>query len=106
MRQITINDKEYQIMGTAFTSYLYKKDFKQSLTSDVLEFSTMQENGVGVDDVNLLQITYALIKTAKRDVEPFETWLESLGQINLQDFVAEVIEEAGDATFHETKKAN
>ncbi len=105
MRRIKLGNREIDIQGSPMTPLYYKREFGQSLGADVLQMRFMQESLESFDDVNLLQMVWAMEKTAKGGrLIDFETWLGQFEYLNLLDVIAEVTEEAWDATFRDAEE--
>lgn len=104
MRTIKLGGKEVKIKGSPMTPFFYKSEFKQSLSGDLMSMKEMDANLAAFDDVNMIQMIWALEKTAVGNIKPFKKWLEEIEYINLQDCIDDVIEEAAAATFREAEK--
>lgn len=107
MKRIKLGDREVNIQASPMTLVFYKREFGQSFSGDLLEFQTIFVTGdqKKFDDVNLLQMIWAMEKTAKGGKQiDFETWLGQFEYLNLTDVYGDVTEVAMDATFREAPK--
>lgn len=101
MRIIKLGETDIKIMGTAVTAFHYKKAFGQKLSGDMLACEELEHDNSAFDDVNFLQMVWAMARTCDKNIKPFENWLEDLGPINLGDVIDDIMEEAMNATFRE-----
>lgn len=99
MKQIKLGNTEVKILGTPMTAYHYKKAFGQSFSGDLMALQRISEDQSAFDDINLLQMIWAMAKTCDKNIKPFVNWLEEIEFLNLGDVIDEVTEEAMDATF-------
>lgn len=99
MRIIKLADKEVKIMGTPMTAYLYKKEFAQTLSGDLIAMRNLEDDPNYFDDVNILQMIWAMAKTCDKNIKPFINWLEELDGIDISEIVNDVMEEATNACF-------
>lgn len=99
MRIIKLDDKELKIMGTPMTAYWYKKEFAQTLSGDLISMRNLEEDPSYFDDVNILQMIWAMAKTCDKNIKPFINWLEDLDGIDITEIVNDVMEEATNACF-------
>lgn len=101
MKTIKLGDREITIVGSPMTPYFYKKEFGQSFSSDLLKMQALAYDNTALDDINLLQMIWAMEKTAKmgKGMKDFENWLAEFEFINLSEVITDVIEEAMNATF-------
>ncbi len=106
MKKIKLGDKDVAIMATPFTPYIYKKNFGQSFTGDLLKLQSMGEDISNFDDVNTLQLIWAMAKTADNNLEDFESWLKELNHLDIFEPLEDVINEGLNATFHSLSKTN
>lgn len=104
MRIIELGGREVRIKGSPMTPYFYKKAFGQSLSGDLMAMEGVEEDRSKFDDVNILQMIWAMEKTVDRNIKPFEKWLEDFEYLNLDDVLADVVEEAMNATFRDKQK--
>jgi hypothetical protein len=106
MKTMKIGNREMNIEGSALTPFFYKKEFKQSMSGDLVKMQDIGDDLSKLDDVNILQMAWALEKTALVDtgksIKGFESWLKDLGKVDITEFASEVMEEVMDATFHDT----
>lgn len=118
-KKLEICGKEYEICSSAFTMFLYKKEFKTGIMADIgrlQEFAITQENiskemeGQPEEEINkavglalmpqmdtyievTLRIAYVFIKCANPSFIPFDEWLQEIEEFNLEDkWVSEVTE--------------
>lgn len=101
MRIIELGGREVRIKGSPMTPYFYKKAFGQSLSGDLAAMVGIEEDPSKLDDINLLQMIWAMEKTVDRNIKPFENWLADFEYLNLDDVIADVVEEAMNATFRD-----
>lgn len=104
MKRIKLGNREINIQASPMTLVYYKREFGQSFSGDLLEFQTIFVTGdqKKFDDVNLLQMIWAMEKTARGGKQiDFDTWLGQFEYLNLTEVYAEVTEVAMDATFRE-----
>lgn len=123
MREITIDDKKYNISCTVYTTFLYKQEFKSKMMDDFGKFIQIQsalgekndelaQKKISKDKKNieiskiffngaddtieiLLQITYAEIKTANPNFMNYMDFVKTISSIGLNDqWVLEVVTEA------------
>lgn len=108
MRVIDIGGKEIQMKGSPMTPFYYKKAFNQSFSGDLAALSCMDGDLAQFDDINMLQMIWAMEVTAKggKIDLPFEKWLEQFEYMDLTELMADVAEEAMDATFRDSKKTS
>lgn len=101
MKTIKLGNREITIVGSPMTPYFYKKEFNQSFSGDLLKMQELQFDQSSLDDINLLQMVWAMEKTAKmgKDMKDFENWLAEFEFIDLSEVITDVIEEAMNATF-------
>lgn len=102
MKRIKLGNREINIQASPMTLVYYKREFGQSFSGDLLEIQKIFLTGdqKTFDDVNLLQMIWAMEKTAKGGKQiDFETWLGQFEWLNLSDVLLEVTEVAMDATF-------
>lgn len=102
MKRIKLGDREVDIQASPMTLVYYKREFAQSFSGDLLDIQNIYLTGdlKTFDDVNLLQMIWAMEKTAKGGkLVDFETWLGQFEWFNLSDVMLDVTEVAKDATF-------
>lgn len=100
MRKITLGGREITIVGSPMTPFFYKKEFRQSLSGDVMAMAGVDNDYSLIDDVNLLQMIWAMEKTAKMgQLITFEQWLSEFESLDLFEVMADVINEAMESTF-------
>ena len=118
-KKMNICGKEYDICTSAFTMFLYKKEFKTGMMADISrlqEFATKQsqivkENeGKTEEQINeilglalmpeidnyvevSLRLAYVFIKCANPKFKPFDDWVQELEEFNIEDsWIGEVTE--------------
>lgn len=108
MRIINLGGREIKITGSPMTPFYYKKAFKQSFSGDLAALAEMGEDLSRFDDINMLQMIWAMELTSKqgRDMEPFEKWLSHFDYLDLEESMEGVVEEAMNATFRDNKNDN
>lgn len=121
MKQITICDKEYNVVSNAYTRFLYKQVFKTKIFEDIAilnEFmqkkekteKELKEKGLNEEQIEeelstfmlkniddfldvVLKIAYILILSADPKFDSFENWLRSIETIKVSDsWIQEVTE--------------
>ena len=123
MKTITIDGKEYKIDCNALTYIKYREEFHRGIFDDIKilqsflaqqAFATkkLKEKNPQVDDATIIaslstlmldnidlfveastRIAYMMIKTANKNIEEYEKWLESIKTIRTNDeWIAEVTE--------------
>lgn len=117
--KLEINGKEYDICSSAFTMFLYKKEFKTGIMADIgrlQEFATVQEKvskemeGKSQQEIDSavglalmpemdtyievsLRIAYVFIKCANPIFMPFDEWLQTIEDFSFDaPWVSEVTE--------------
>lgn len=103
MKVIKIDGKDVNIMGTPMTAYYYKKEFGQSLSGDLMALEALEKDQSVFDDINFLQMIWALAKTADKNLGSFVNWLQNIESLNLAEIIEDVAEEAMNATFRGLK---
>ena len=101
MREIKIGKRNIKIQGSPITPYHYKQAFHQSFSGDLALISMMENDYSKLDDINLLQMVWAMEKTANKDIKDFENWLLAFEYLDISEIIIDVIEEGMNATFHE-----
>jgi len=118
-KKLKICGKEYEVCSSAFTMFLYKKEFKTGIISDIgrlQEFAIIQEKvekemeGKTQKEIEeaiglalmpqmdtfievALRIAYIFIKCANPSFMTFEEWLQTIEEIDFGDpWVSEVTE--------------
>lgn len=107
MRKINIGGKEYKVVASPMTLYFYKKEFKRDLLGDLFGLLEMRNNASAFDGVGVLQMAWAMIKTAKGgQLLGFEQWMNELEYVDFNDesLIADVMEEAQQEFFREERK--
>lgn len=117
MRKIEISGKEYEIGANALTMFLYKKEFKTGMMADIgrlqnlyIKQPKIDTEGKSDEDIALevgyamlpnlddyievsLRVAYILIKTANRNFMPFEEWVQTITEFDINDsWISEVTE--------------
>lgn len=104
MRTIKLGSRDVKLVGSPMTPFFYKQAFGQSMTGDLMAMSDIDKDGSKFDDINILQMVWALEKTARTGkIEAFEEWLSEFEYIDLSDVVEEVMDEVTRATFRGQK---
>lgn len=103
MKTIKLGNREITMVGSPMTPYFYKKAFNQSFSGDILAMGDLKDDKSKFDDINLLQMIWAMECTYKmgKDIKDFEGWLAEFEYMNLSEVVTDVFEEAKNATFRE-----
>lgn len=105
MKVIELGGRKIKILGAPMTPYYYKKAFNQSFSGDLAALTEMENDLSKLDDINLLQMIWAMERTANKEIAHFEKWLEEFEYLNLDDVIEDVTDEAIDATFRSKEKA-
>lgn len=117
MRKIEISGKEYEIGVNALTMFLYKKEFKTGMMADIgrlqnlyIKQPKIDTEGKSDEDIALevgnamlpnlddyievsLRVAYILIKTVNRNFMPFEDWVQTITEFDINDsWISEVTE--------------
>lgn len=104
MRKIKLGGREIKMIGSPITPLFYKREFNQSLSGDLMVLQTIEQNPAIFDDINLLQMIWAMEKTTNMGkLEDFESWLLEFENMDLMAVAEDVINEAMNATFCESK---
>lgn len=121
MKQITIDDKVYEIDCNAFTFIKYKSIFKTGILKDMQTIQNylikqtvvsqkLEENNGELSQLSdymindtdefitkITQITWILIYTANNKIAEYEEWLKSIKKFDISaDWISEVTEFAVD----------
>lgn len=100
MRTIKLGSRDVKLVGSPMTPFFYKQAFKQSMTGDLMAMDNVDKDGSKFDDINILQMVWALEKTAHTGkLDGFEEWLSGFEYIDLTDVLEEVMDEVTRATF-------
>lgn len=118
-KKMEIGGKEYDICSNAYTMFLYKKEFKTGIMTDISrlqEFAITQDKitkemeGKSIEEIQraiglalmpemdtyvevALRIAYVFIKCANPNFMPFDNWLQTIEEFNFEDkWVSEVTE--------------
>jgi len=109
MRSVTIGGNEYKVVASPITLYFYKKEFKRALLGDLMSLSQLEDDPTAFDDMLILQLAWAMIKTAKmgREFSNFEQWLASLEYVDFEDteMLSTIVEEAREGFFRGNQKS-
>lgn len=105
MKTIKLGNKEITIVGSPMTPYFYKKSFNQSFSGDLMNLQGFEEDNSKFDDVNILQMIWAMECTHKmgKDIKDFEGWLAEFEYFDLTEVISDVVDEAMNATFRGEK---
>lgn len=105
MKTISFGNREITIVGSPMTPFFYKKAFNQSFTGDLAAMDGIEKDYSKLDDINILQIIWAMECTAKmgKDIKDFEGWLADFDWIDITESLDEIFDEAMNATFRERK---
>jgi hypothetical protein len=99
MRQIIIGEKSLGLNATPLALLYYKQEFKTDLIGDLIKMEKIGEDIAQIDTVRILQLIWAMNKTAEglsKQFPNFEKWLENLDSIDFTDsaLLSEVMAEA------------
>lgn len=100
MREIKLGNRKIIIHGSPITPYHYKKAFNQSFSGDLAAMSLMGNDYSKLDDINLLQMIWAMEKTHSNTIKQFEAWLMDFENMDITAVIVDAVEEGMDATFH------
>lgn len=84
--------------------FFYKQAFRQSFSGDLMAMQGIDKDQSKFDDINLLQMIWAMEKTTDKNIKPFENWLADFEYLNLTEVLTDVTEEAMNATFCDRPK--
>ncbi len=101
MRTINVGGTEIKINGTPLTPLYYKREFGQSFSGDLMSLRKAADDVSMFDDINLLQMIWAMQKTAGETVDKFESWLGTFEFLDLSNVMQDVVEEGARATFRQ-----
>lgn len=108
MREIKFGETVVGVKASPLTPFLYKKDFGTDILADLMSMEGIERNPLDFDMVLILQIAYALAKTAAygKDFPNFEGWLASLDSVDFADphFTEEIMEEAMQGLFRSSQE--
>jgi hypothetical protein len=107
MRTIKIGDKEISIKATPLTLLYYKQAFKTNLTGDLMKMQAVEKDPSKMDDVIILQMTWAMAKANEgmgKKFPDFQTWVAELEEFDFTEITQVVMEEAMDGFFRGSKK--
>lgn len=107
MRKVNIGGKEYKVVASPITLYFYKKEFKRDLLGDLMGLFEMKEDTSKFDGIGILQMAWAMIKTAKGgQLIAFEQWMNELEFVDFNDesLMLDITEEAQQEFFREKRK--
>lgn len=105
MKTIKLGSQEVGIKGTPLSLLFYKQEFKSDLVGDLVKLgSALKKSEENIDMVLLLQITWAMAKTATgvgKQFPNFEKWLDSLDGFDCtnQELMFEILGEARNGFF-------
>lgn len=105
MKTIKLGNREINIEGSALTPYFHKKEFKESMSSHLVNLYLVATGDKrNLDEMAVLQLAWAMEKTANvgtnNTIKGFESWLGELGKIDVYSVFDDVLEVAMDAIFH------
>lgn len=104
MKKIELGGREITLVGSPMTPFFYKRAFNQSLSGDLMKMQDLSEDKSLFDDINILQMIWAMEKTAKMGkLIDFESWLAEFEYLDLTDVLDDTVDEAMRATFCEAK---
>jgi hypothetical protein len=105
MREIKIGEKEIRVRATTPALLFYKQEFGTTLTSDLTKLQkALGVDSTNIDDVVILQITYAMAKADagfNAKFPSFNEWVDSIETFDFsdKDLVLAVMEEAASGFF-------
>lgn len=108
MRAVLLDSDLVMIKGSPMTLLYYKREFDRSMNEDFILFATKANTGSELEDddfLMVLQMIWAMAKTAADgQLVNFDRWLESFEDIDLKDYLSDVVTEAMHATYVGDKK--
>ncbi len=102
MREIVINEKKQRVVASPLTLFIYKKEFKKDIMGDLLSFQNLESNAENYDGMIVLQVLWAILKTAEPFSVPcFEKWVSELEHFFFDDteLIGEILGEAFEGFF-------
>lgn len=102
MRSVNIGGNDYKVVASPITLFFYKKEFGKDLMGDFMGFQSLANDVKTFDGSALLQIAWAMIKTANSGkFVAFEQWLNELEYVDFEDseMMLNIIEEATSGFF-------
>lgn len=111
MREINTGDNPIKIHGSPLTLLFYRQEFDSDILAEIIELESLAKNPTKINTVALMQMTWAMGKTAaygKSDWPDFMTWLARLEWFDFtnQDLIVALVEEAGKSLFRSDKANN
>lgn len=84
MREVTVAGTTYKIQASPITLWIYKKRFNEDLLAQLAKMENANKGGGEVDAsqigfFDLVQMIWAMAKTANPTIVDFEPWLASMG---------------------------
>ncbi|MDQ1233350.1 hypothetical protein QE450_000848 [Paenibacillus sp. SORGH_AS306] len=104
MRELLFGETKVTIKASPLTPLLYRQSFNSDILQDVIKLQSMQDGIENLDIIVLLQIAYAMAKSAaygKEFPSSFEKWLSELDGADFSDpeFMLGIVEEAMQGLF-------
>lgn len=108
MREVNIGDNPLMIHGSPLTLLFYRQEFGTDILAEIVELEKAGKDPSKINTVALMQMTWAMGKTAaygKSDWPNFMTWLGRLEWFDFtnQDVIVALVEEAGQSLFRPSK---
>lgn len=110
MRVLKIGESHLNIKSSPLTLLFYKQEFHRDMLGDFVSMEKMKEDSSKVDSIAILQIIWAMAKTAAygKDGWPgFVDWLSKLEDFDFADetLLVNAMEEAAQGLFRSAGKA-
>ena len=102
MREILIGKNKQRVVASPITLYFYKKEFGRDLIGDLMIFQKMETDASSFDSIVILQMAWAMIKTAKMgSLESFDQWIAGLDCVYFDDpeMLTGILEESAEGFF-------
>jgi hypothetical protein len=102
MRTIKIGEKEIGLKATPLALLFYKQQFKSDLVSDLLKMQGLEKDPSKLDGVLILQMAWAMARANEglgQKFPDFNTWVAGLDELDLEELMVCVIEEAQQGFF-------
>jgi len=109
MRIITIGEKEIGIKATPLSLLYYRQEFQSDLVGDLVKMQVLANDPSALDSVVLLQMTWAMNKSAEgtgKVFPDFESWLAQFEWIDFSnmDTMMAILDEAEKGFFRQAAR--
>lgn len=86
MKILNIGGNDYEVIASPITLYFYKKEFDKDLIGELVAFDGMDDDPSKFDGLAILQMAWAMIKTARLGrFMSFYEWLSKLEFIDYEE---------------------